>query len=864
MNSAVKVGERCRRLWQGLPGGSRTLLVSVVVLTLALALTYNCLFTADWSTVAGRYDIYRAVGPISYYLDYTIQHGELPLWNPLTFCGMPCAANPIAALFYPPNLIRSLLSFNPTPFKTQFGWIVLMALHLLLAGTGMVFLARDHKLSYGASLVAACVFIFSAIWVRRICEYHFITMVGWLPLMLLLTRRGLLKNRITDKFRYGLLCGLFFGMSLLAGGINIAPYMGIVLGSYAFFHRLVHLGREERGRAGGFFRMLGGDVVFMAALGVVTVLAGMALLLPGLELAGFSSRGKDTGYKMASPVFRGSWRDLYRMLIRYPGMKWSPENIRGAGIGAMLLVLAGLSHRRWRELAVYLALALVLFDCSMGKPWSMATLIDWANPISMVSSTRAFDFALIPLAIIAGFGVDAITARGKSWWWMLISVALVLFGALFLRSLAPLIGPNTFIPVSNWALIVPAVTVAVIALGAWLPGKWLWRALIVALVFGETLVWNHRYVPEMILKNNFARWAGVYAGDDPFWPDNRRGTDPIVNRHLYALDPAINGYEPVHVGRVRTVIASDARLRTYHRLVYDKETTQDNHRGNLFLKRSFWLARQYVEGPLRSKALVFPPTTTVFLEDADGLPVPQVEARAVPVRCVSQAAEEIHFADVAQLQAFRRQVKSGGIKRTFVIRHIKGPGVHSAFCLRFSNTQRVTVESQFTDVETGVSELGKTAIIGPRVGRDIVLEIPMPDYDSFQVRMTMTVTSARTEIDLKDVYVVADRNDEDAHIRILSRRANSVTVELRDLPDYRILTHLDAAFPGWKAYVDDEEVPIYLANDAFKAIVAPPGTHTIRFVFRPWRVYAGVTISVLTAIGVIAVFAGLGRKQRPA
>ena len=95
---------------------------------------------------------------------------------------------------------------------------------------------------------------------------------------------------------------------------------------------------------------------------------------------------------------------------------------------------------------------------------------------------------------------------------------------------------------------------------------------------------------------------------------------------------------------------------------------------------------------------------------------------------------------------------------------------------------------------------------------------------------------------------------------------NTVEVEVREVPDHRILTFIDAAYPGWRAYVDSERVPILLANDVFKAVVVPPGTHRVRFEFRPWRVYAGAAVSgpvFVLALMYLAV-EGWARHRRAA
>ena len=56
-------------------------------------------------------------------------------------------------------------------------------------------------------------------------------------------------------------------------------------------------------------------------------------------------------------------------------------------------------------------------------------------------------------------------------------------------------------------------------------------------------------------------------------------------------------------------------------------------------------------------------------------------------------------------------------------------------------------------------------------------------------------------LSLEDVFLMVDPADEDALISIASFTANQVTLDLAPLPGPRMLTFLDAWYPGWKAYV---------------------------------------------------------------
>ena len=837
-------------------------LLCIGVFLITLAATYNCVLFGNQSDLCGGYDVYRYMGPYSYYMDYVLHHGEVPYWNPLTLCGMPFAANPVVKLFYPFNLLRSLLTFHPTPFKTQMGWMIMFVLHLLVAGMAIVLLARDHNLSYGASFVAAFVFMFGANWTRRISEYHFICMVAWLPVLLVLVRRALSQEALRPKLRYGLICGLILGCSLLSGDMNIVPYMGVTLGGYAVLYRVLGIRSFAELRKEGFLKRISGDVAFLVIMFALSGLVASALLLPGSEFASFTGRVKGTEQELAHPHYAGTWQDLYHILIRFPGLKWEVENIRGAGIGALVLVAAGLLSRRWREILLYGILSLILFDCSMGRPFPIATILEYLSPIQLIASTRAWDFAVLPLGMLAAFGVDAIAAATRPLWWRGVrDGTLLIVGIVALYSLSFLLGPKSFLSMGRTALVLPGCMLAAVIIASWMPRWSFWPVVLAALMFAETLAWNNTYVPFIVTQKNFATFAHRYPGATSFWSDNRRGIDLFQDRLLYELKPAMHGYEPLHMSHVRNVLAGDSRANSYQRSVKDYEVTRENQRGNLFLKRAFWLARQYVRGPLPNKQSLFPPTTTVFLPQADDLPIPRVDAAQAPNRSVSEGAKEIRFLGEEQLKPINARLQSLAKKQQVNLPALKMPGMHSALCMRYTSGCAATVEATFRDPDTGEVQFGKTNKIRPTTKGSALLELPLPDFKTLRTELTISANTPDGRFQFEDVYLLADPADEDSLIRIVSRTANTVEVNVGELGGYRVLTFLDAAYPGWSAYLDGKETRILLADDAFKAVVVPPGNHVIRFMFRPKRVYIGIGITITAASAALAAIVLLRPKK---
>lgn len=102
--------------------------------------------------------------------------------------------------------------------------------------------------------------------------------------------------------------------------------------------------------------------------------------------------------------------------------------------------------------------------------------------------------------------------------------------------------------------------------------------------------------------------------------------------------------------------------------------------------------------------------------------------------------------------------------------------------------------------------------------------------------------------------------------RVLSHkiRANhlELEVEVSEAPppfDEAELVIHDAWWPGWRAWVDDDEVAVG-ADDLWRAIRVPPGRHTVKMTYRPRH----VTLSLaLAAWGAVAIALLCLRRRRP-
>ena len=851
--------------------------VIVTVLISSLVATYAPLiFKSTEPKFIGMLDHWAQSIPNKFYMDYSIQHGEIPLWNPLLFCGTPFAAHPGWHPFYPPDLIRSLLTFNPTPLKTHNGSSLMVALHVLLAGVGMVWLAREHGLSRSAAFVASFTFIFSAAFVHRVCANHFITAVAWAPVLLLVERRLLAAQTLARKLRYGIMGGLLFGLVVLAGPPQITYYTGILVAVYWPLCRLVEIRAPSRAAAKRLPVVLGGDLLALALICLVGALLAAVALLPGVEFAAFSARGANSSVQLGYAREHYSLGQLLKQLVLFTGGNNLFLDWRLAGTGVLLLALAALLHPQRRPVLLYVGLFWLLFDCLLGPPRPLATLVSRFAPFQMGPPARADILACLPLGMLAGFGVDAVTrnARSPIWARLLGQVLLVAVGAFLLTLLAKQVHPHPRLRVSETVVILPeavvilpALVLLAMVLSGWLRRPQLWRTILTVLVFGDMLTWNYGFTQRLVDARGYKGPIEPLREEHSLWADNRRGVDPHPNRSLFALGAVMNGYDPLFIDRTRQVLCKPGSEKRYARALAAREVTADNYRGLLFLKRNFWLARQYVHGPLPDKNRLFPAATTVFLPEAGRLPIPQVELAQLPQSSMSGNVQTIHLGDaktLAKVTQSKKPAKGFAKASTTLLKGVDLPPGHSALLLRYTSDCKASLQTFFEEPTTGELIEGKAFQVAPTRNKEKSLEVPMPDFDRFCITVHVNYRTRGGNVAITAADALIDKEDEDCRITILDRRANSVTVQVDDLSDYRVLTFLDADYPGWRAYVDDAPSAIYRADDAFKAVLIPPGSHRIRFVFRPVRVFAGLAISLaalLTSLGVLLWPAA--HKERP-
>lgn len=125
----------------------------------------------------------------------------------------------------------------------------------------------------------------------------------------------------------------------------------------------------------------------------------------------------------------------------------------------------------------------------------------------------------------------------------------------------------------------------------------------------------------------------------------------------------------------------------------------------------------------------------------------------------------------------------------------------------------------------------------------------------------------------KDLYVPDKAFDLYSHknlegsnddfIRIESFTPNSIHIKT-ETQNGRILTYLQANYPGWEVYIDDKPVEHFTSNILFMSVFVPSGKHNVRFEYSNRKVIFGLFISYTGLLVVLAllVIRHFGKKGK--
>lgn len=389
------------------------------VLTLAIIGFYWRLVLTDQYTWLAGTDLAYQVLPWAQFQAGEWKAGRLPLWDPYLWSGQPLAGQAQPGVFYPLNwLLYSLPLRNGWLKPTYLHWYFVI-IHLMAAWFAY-WLARDLRLTRAAAILTGLVFSLAG-WLGTNDWPQMINGAVWAPLIFLFLFRALRGHCVWFSSALG---GLFLGMSWLSGHHQIPIYVSLAAGA-------VWLWQARRN-----YRLLAPAALFF----VIAVMISAPQVLAAMEYGKLSIRwvgaSEPLGWDRKVPYDvhqRFGFQIISLLGIVFPGMHAHSDPHVGVAAFALALLGVALFWRRPEvRLLTALALGSLIFSLAQHTPvhgvlYSLVPLVDKARSPSM--AIMVFGFAV---AVLAGFGLDALLRNKRHPWVRRLALSALAFGAVTL------------------------------------------------------------------------------------------------------------------------------------------------------------------------------------------------------------------------------------------------------------------------------------------------------------------------------------------------------------------------------------------------------------------------------------------------
>lgn len=377
-----------------------------VLILEALLFWRHVLFSERWSI---PWDLRGYHLPLAGYFASAIGRGELPLWNPYTYCGFPFYANLQAQVFYPPAWITAAVAnwADPARLLDLLEWQIVA--HVIAGGVFAYLLLRKLGVGAAAATLGATVFELGPYFASQAQHLGAMNAGAWLPLVWL----SIVHLGERPSWRWRAVLALSLAMTFLSGfpAAAIAAYASAGLLCCALV----------------LLRCVGLRLALeFAAACLWSALLAAAQLFPTLELTALSTARQraqwgDGGGIPWQALVSLVWPNYYHLfdLDRYR-LPWNPTflylYVSLVGLGLAAAVVALRKGRHWAAFGVVTAFSLLGM---LGTATPLGQLVYRIAPAWVMSAVYP-EFAMLPfalgMAVLAGLGAEhLLRPRGRRW-----------------------------------------------------------------------------------------------------------------------------------------------------------------------------------------------------------------------------------------------------------------------------------------------------------------------------------------------------------------------------------------------------------------------------------------------------------------
>jgi hypothetical protein len=795
------------------------LLFVPLLLMSPLLLTGKVMF---WGTVSLQFL------PWSILATRILQGGQLPLWNPLVGMGAPLLANYQSGLLYPPNWLVLLSDGIGGAGWAAWMQTWLVTLHLIWAGLGMFFLARQIGIKPLGRIVCGLSFALSGYLVSRSAFISINATVAWAP-WLILSVTWLARGKTT--FIKVVTIGIIACMLFLAGHAQTAWYA--ILFSFAWMTLIAWQDADAQLsctenillsplRFKTKFVLLKWVALFFS-MGLGACLAAIQLI-PTAELLMQSQRAKAVDFNYAMTYSFWPWRFL---TLLAPGLFGSPvsgdywgygnywEDALYIGVLPFILALTMLigvlvgypdanqtipqqkarnAQPHLKTLTIFLlGVIIVSFVLALGKntpvfPWFYYNIPTFA---AFQAPTRFAIWAVISLTLLAGMGVDRLKRpKGRALYWTRLGTAgagAITLGAglawYFLGDISPtFIGPTAlfgFFAMFTGILVLTAPAAGLSGDNTSLRGSaWEWALLL--LLGLDLLLANWNLNPG--IEKDFYRSMGSSPG---------HLSSVLAGGRLY-LNPD-NEYD----------------LKFYRFMRFDSYQIDED-----------WDKLREVQLP--------------NINILDGISSVNNFDPMVPARYARwmDALGKIGAASDGGL--FFRLLNLMGVS---AVEYLSNDEPSAVGFQPVENSNRIRWVDCAKHARNG--EEAWNLVFNGKTNFDDEVIIEKGDSVSYDTCIPSKRQARVTVIDEQPNWIKMSVNSPRAGWLVLS----------------------DLWYPGWKVEVDGQPTPIFRANYLFRAINVPSGVHTVIWRYSPESFWIGFMVSAVAWI-LVGIFCLLTMTRR--
>jgi hypothetical protein len=767
---------------------------------------------------AGKAFVFRDYGiftyPVAYYQRESFWHGELPLWNPLSNCGIPFLAQWNTAVLYPLSLIYLLLPLTP-------GLSAFFLLHLFLAGFGMYLLVSRWSGNRLAAAVSAIAFVFNGLTLNCLMWVSNMAALAWMPWVILAaelawrsgrgqlggartflsvaasedshSRESLPSSQVTSRDERG--CGQECPRSALSSNCQIllAAFAGTVqmlagAPEIILFTWLIVLARWA-GEAISRRTLIGRSAARLGLVILLISLLSAAQILPFLDLLSHSERQSNLP-ETIWPIPSWGWANFFVPLFRcyrsplgvyfQPHQDWTSSYY--PGIGVLALALLALALGRTKKIWLVWAVAIAGFVTALGEHGLLyPALLKLIPPLGFMRYPIKFAFlTTFTLPILAGLGLARLQALAGHDWPKALRWALAC-GCL----LAGIIGIVTWQGALHPYPGVPPSTLVMNGLG-----RIAFLLLVLTALLASLRIQRARLQIIMVLLMLACCWLDVVTH---------------APRQNPTVDPSV--YQPM---LVRNQLGLNVNAGT-DRAFLNRET-HDKVYG--------WMLTEAEKDYLGRRMVLFGDCNLL-----DEVPTPD-----------------------GFFSLYLREQRELFIR--FVVSATNGPPAGLADFLGISKVSNPTNFSQWQIWSSALSwcSIGqKPAFAEDSQIPDLLLR---PDFDPR--RVAFLPLEARASL--------AVTNASRGTVRSATFTARHVDMEVES-PAAALVVISQTYYHPWRAYVDAKPVRLWRANYAFQAIEVPTGAHTVKLRYEDRWFQIGAFLSVASLLACIVALI-LAMKNR--